>query len=185
VYTRLTSAEAPTWAASTYYSLSGTAMTGQADTIYIDIGVDPAESYRWTGSTYASMKSPTIHAIADIVKKSEGVITKSYTDGTASADLVVYQHPAGPGNKHIPQGGSSGNFLKYSADGTAVWSNISGSDVPVFTAATSSAAGARGTVPGPATTTYNANGNRHYLRSDAVWSDDPVTTYDTLTLNVV
>lgn len=186
VYTRLTSAEAPTWAASTYYSLSGTAMTGQSDTIYIDIGVDPAESYRWTGSTYASMKSPTIHAVSDVVKKSNGVITKSYTDGTASADITVYEHPTTAGNKHIPSGGSTGQYLKYGgSSGTAAWSAISGSDVPVFTAATSGAAGTQGTVPAPAQSTYDANGNRHYLRSDGVWSNDPVTTYDTIQLNVV
>lgn len=186
VYTRLTSATAPTWAASTYYALSGTAMTGQSDTIYIDIGVDPAESYRWTGSTYASMKCPTIHAVSDVVKKSNGVITKSYTDGTASADITVYEHPTTAGNKHIPSGGSSGQYLKYGgSSGTASWSSIGGSDVSVFTKATSSAAGTQGTVPAPAQTTYNANGNRHYLRSDGVWSNDPVTTYDTIQLNVV
>ena len=33
-----------------------------------------------------------------------------------------YVHPTTPGNKHIPAGGSSGQFLKWSADGTAVWS---------------------------------------------------------------
>jgi hypothetical protein len=161
-------------------------MTGQSDTIYIDIGVDPAESYRWTGTTYASMKSPTIHAVADVVKKSNGVITKSYTDGTASADIAVYEHPSTAGNKHIPSGGSSGQYLKYGgSSGTASWSAIGGSDVSVFTKATSSAAGTQGTVPAPAQATYNANGNRHYLRSDGVWSNDPVTEYDTLQLNVV
>jgi hypothetical protein len=186
VYTRLTSATAPTWAASTYYALSGTAMTGQSDTIYIDIGVDPAESYRWTGTTYASMKSPTIHAVADVVKKSNGVITKSYTDGTASADITVYEHPSTAGNKHIPSGGSTGQYLKYGgSSGTATWSSIGGSDVSVFTKATSSAAGTQGTVPAPAQSTYNANGNRHYLRSDGVWCDRPVTEYDTIQLNVV
>ena len=33
-----------------------------------------------------------------------------------------YVHPTTPGNKHIPAGGSSGQILKWSADGTAVWS---------------------------------------------------------------
>ena len=32
-----------------------------------------------------------------------------------------YSHPTGAGNKHIPTGGSSGQFLKYSSSGTAVW----------------------------------------------------------------
>lgn len=32
-----------------------------------------------------------------------------------------YVHPATSGNKHIPSGGSSGQILRWSADGTAVW----------------------------------------------------------------
>lgn len=34
---------------------------------------------------------------------------------------TVYTHPTTPGNKHIPSGGSSGQILRWSADGTAVW----------------------------------------------------------------
>ena len=36
---------------------------------------------------------------------------------------TVYTHPTTSGNKHIPSGGSSGQILKYSADGTAQWAN--------------------------------------------------------------
>lgn len=32
-----------------------------------------------------------------------------------------YVHPTTSGNKHIPSGGSSGQILRWSADGTAVW----------------------------------------------------------------
>ena len=34
---------------------------------------------------------------------------------------TVYRHPTTSGNKHIPSGGSSGQILRWSADGTAVW----------------------------------------------------------------
>lgn len=34
-----------------------------------------------------------------------------------------YSHPTNSGNKHIPAGGKSGQFLKWSADGTAIWAN--------------------------------------------------------------
>lgn len=34
-----------------------------------------------------------------------------------------YSHPTTSGNKHIPAGGSSGQILRWSADGTAVWGN--------------------------------------------------------------
>lgn len=36
---------------------------------------------------------------------------------------TVYTHPTTSGNKHIPGGGSSGQILKWSADGTATWGN--------------------------------------------------------------
>ncbi len=36
---------------------------------------------------------------------------------------TVYTHPTTAGNKHIPSGGSSGQFLGWSADGTAKWVN--------------------------------------------------------------
>ena len=41
-------------------------------------------------------------------------------DGIAtSANNFV--HPTGAGDKHIPTAGASGQFLKYSSSGTAVW----------------------------------------------------------------
>ena len=35
-----------------------------------------------------------------------------------------YSHPTSSGNKHIPTGGSSGQFLKYSSNGTATWAVV-------------------------------------------------------------
>lgn len=34
---------------------------------------------------------------------------------------TVYTHPTGSGNNHIPSGGSSGQILRWSANGTATW----------------------------------------------------------------
>lgn len=45
---------------------------------------------------------------------------KSKLDGIA-AGANNYSHPTSSGNKHIPSGGSSGQILRWSADGTAVW----------------------------------------------------------------
>lgn len=47
-----------------------------------------------------------------------------------------YTHPTSPGNKHIPAGGTSGQILKYKADGEAQWA-----DEKTYTEATQSAAG--------------------------------------------
>ena len=40
---------------------------------------------------------------------------------------VIYTHPTTAGNKHIPAGGSSGQILKWSTAGTAVWDSPSNS----------------------------------------------------------
>lgn len=45
---------------------------------------------------------------------------KTKLDGIATG-ANNYTHPASSGNKHIPSGGSSGQILRWSADGTAAW----------------------------------------------------------------
>ncbi len=45
------------------------------------------------------------------------------TTGTLTTQDTTYTHPTTAGNKHIPSGGSSGQFLGWSADGTAKWVN--------------------------------------------------------------
>lgn len=40
-----------------------------------------------------------------------------------------YSHPTTAGNKHVPSGGASGNFLKWSSNGTAVWSTPTWNDI--------------------------------------------------------
>lgn len=47
---------------------------------------------------------------------------KTKLDGIA-ANANKYVHPTTPGNKHIPSGGSAGQVLKWSENGTAVWSS--------------------------------------------------------------
>lgn len=45
------------------------------------------------------------------------------TDVPANAKFTdtIYTHPTTVGNKHIPSGGSSGQFLKWSSDGVGIW----------------------------------------------------------------
>lgn len=62
---------------------------------------------------------------------------KSKLDGIA-AGANNYTHPTTSGNKHIPSGGSSGQILRWSADGTAVWGADNNT---TYSAATTSAAG--------------------------------------------
>lgn len=85
---------------------------------------------------------------------------------------TVYTHPATAGNKHIPAGGASGQFLKWSADGTAVWAADNNTTYSTFKAATASAAGGTGLVPAPA-----AGAQTKYLRADGSWQTPPDTKY--------
>lgn len=46
------------------------------------------------------------------------------TDGksvTIASKDTVYTHPTAAGSKHVPAGGASGQVLRWSSDGTAVW----------------------------------------------------------------
>jgi hypothetical protein len=43
---------------------------------------------------------------------------------TGSTNANNYVHPTTTGNKHVPSGGSSDQYLKYSANGTAVWADL-------------------------------------------------------------
>lgn len=83
-----------------------------------------------------------------------------------------YVHPTTAGNKHIPSGGASGQILRWSADGTAVWGADNNTTYAVFKAATSSAAGGTGLVPAPA-----AGAQLKYLRADGTWQTPPDTKY--------
>ena len=85
---------------------------------------------------------------------------------------TVYTHPTSSGNKHIPAGGSSGQILRWSANGTAVWGNDNNTTYSNFRGASTSAAGGSGLVPAPA----QGSANR-YLRSDGTWQVPPNTVY--------
>ena len=62
---------------------------------------------------------------------------KTKLDGIATG-ANKYTHPTSSGNKHIPSGGSSGQILRWSADGTAVWGADNNT---TYSAATQSANG--------------------------------------------
>lgn len=60
------------------------------------------------------------------LSKSGSTITLTGSDGKTTSvtdSNTTYTHPTGSGYKHIPSGGASGQFLRWSADGTAEWSD--------------------------------------------------------------
>ena len=77
----------------------------------------------------------TTEEVQDIVGgmltgNTETNISVTYQDGDGTIDFVatdtdtVYTHPTTAGNKHVPTGGSSGDYLKYAlTSGVATWTN--------------------------------------------------------------
>ena len=69
--------------------------------------------------------TPTNTTYSDATQSAHGLMSaadKVKLDGVET-NANNYVHPTTSGNKHIPSGGSAGQFLKWSADGTAVWGN--------------------------------------------------------------
>lgn len=110
---------------------------------------------------------------------SNGLMTaadKAKLDGIAS-NANNYSHPTSAGNKHIPAGGSAGQILRWSADGTATWGVDNNTTYSIFKGASSSAAGGSGLVPPPAAGSQSTK----YLRADGTWTEPPNTTYTNAT----
>lgn len=100
---------------------------------------------------------------------------KAKLDGIAN-NANNYSHPTTSGNKHIPTGGSAGQILRWSADGTAVWGSDNNTTYSKFKGATSDSAGGDGLVPAPA---KGAQGQ--FLRGDGTWATPTDHTYSTMT----
>ncbi len=80
----------------------------------------------WNGSTWdtVSITAAATTSVAGLMSSAD----KTKLDGVAT-NANNYVHPTSAGNKHVPTGGASGQFLKYSSSGTAVWASPASSDV--------------------------------------------------------
>lgn len=97
--------------------------------------------------------TPTNTTYGDATTSAHGLMTaadKTKLNGIAS-NANNYSHPTSSGNKHIPSGGSAGQILRWSSDGTATWGSDNNTTYSAFKGATSSAAGGSGLVPAPGT----------------------------------
>lgn len=97
--------------------------------------------------------TPTNTTYSDATQSAQGLMSvddKKKLDGIASG-ANNYVHPTSSGNKHIPSGGSAGQILRWSADGTAIWGADNDTTYSDFKAAASGdAMGTHGLVPAPA-----------------------------------
>lgn len=139
--------------------------------------VTAAERTAWNGKAAGS------HSHGAASQSANGFMTaadKAKLDGiTAGANK--YAHPVTSGNKHIPAGGSSGQILRWTSDGTAVWGADNNTTYSNMGGASASAAGRAGLVPAPA-----AGAQGRYLRGDGTWQTPPDTntTYSAATQSV-
>ena len=101
----------------TVASNTGFPTLGGSDWTYVTIDSEVVKVTAISGTTFTCDATSEAHSISDNV---ELRMTAELLDDFAE-DLDVYTHPTSDGNKHVPSGGSSGQFLKYSSAGTATW----------------------------------------------------------------
>lgn len=96
---------------------------------------------------------------------------KSKLDGIAT-NANNYIHPTSSGNKHIPSGGSSGQILRWSADGTAVWGAENDHTYGIATSSTA------GLVKSGTDITVDSSGNVSVNNDSHTHSNSTITSVD-------
>lgn len=96
---------------------------------------------------------------------------KSKLDGIAT-NANNYVHPTSSGNKHVPSGGSSGQILRWSADGTAVWGAENDHTYGIATSSTP------GLVKSGTDITVDSSGNVNVNNDSHTHSNSTITSVD-------
>ena len=107
--------------------------------------------------------------------------TQALTKAGTWVTFNNYSHPTDSGNKHIPSGGSSGQFLGWSADGTAAWVSNPNTDTKlrVYLSTTSVELPLVGLNSGNATAAYAS----HTSGTKDVYGAIPSTAANRATIN--
>lgn len=97
------------------------AADSKTDTLTVAAGSNVSITPDATNDTLTISATDTTYSAA--TQSANGLLSasdKKKLDGIATG-ANAYVHPSASGNKHIPSGGSSGQILRWGADGTAVW----------------------------------------------------------------
>lgn len=103
-------------------------------TAAIALKVDKVDGKQLSTNDYTTAEKQEVAKIANKVDKVEGkqLSTEDYTTaektklGGIAANANNYVHPTTAGNKHIPAGGTAGQILVNTGDGTAAWQDNQG-----------------------------------------------------------
>ena len=166
IYINLNDNKTYRWSGSAFVVISETIALGETSTTAYQgdrgkIAYDHASAH---GSAFASGLYKITTNAAGHVTAATAVVKSDITGLGIPGQDTVYTHPTTSGNKHIPSGGSAGQFLKWSADGTAVWAADNNTWI-ALKGATADAAGTAGYVAAPAKGQQN-----YFLRGDATWA---------------
>jgi len=104
---------------NTVYTVGDGGLTQKNFTTTLKTKLDAIEASATADQTNAEIKT-AYEANSDTNEFSDAEQTKLSGIATSANNYV---HPTGAGDKHIPTGGASGQFLKYSASGTAIWAS--------------------------------------------------------------
>ena len=103
---------------------TATNATGSGNAVQVVTGVTVDAAGHVTGITSKGVYSTdTNTTYKDATTSAHGLMTAAMVtklNGIAT-NANNYSHPTTAGNKHIPAGGSTGQTLKWSADGTCTW----------------------------------------------------------------
>ena len=162
-----------TWATPPDNNTTYSAMTGATSSVAGKAGLVPApasgnQSKFLRGD--GTWQTPTNTTYSVATTSANGLMSssdKSKLDGIASG-ANAYSHPTSSGNKHIPSGGSSGQILRWSADGTAAWGADNNTTYGVVSTT------ADGLAP------KRDGSTTKFLRADGTWAvpPDTNTTYN-------
>lgn len=114
----------------------------------------------------------------------KGLSTNDFTDKLKeklkgiddNANNFTYTHPTGNGNNHIPAGGEEGQYLKYSASGTATWKRPTASEIGAAASVHTHTLASLGAAASGHTHAWNSITGRPSTFSPSTHSHDAATT---------